>query len=131
MVESLSIIAIVVSVAALAVSIMAMRQGKKTALVGHRLEAINHVRTAMFDVNLDGNITTKTVASIREASQLSSLVFSSTVSGMLDRAHETAFRLQNIPLDRQTDQDDQDKDTLAGELEIILKAMQKETALGK
>jgi hypothetical protein len=85
----------------------------------------------MFDVNLDGNITTKTVASIREASQLSSLVFSSTVSGMLDRAHETAFRLQNIPLDRQTDQDDQDKDMLAGELEIILKAMQKETALGK
>jgi hypothetical protein len=110
---------------------LAKRQAKRAALVGPRREGIIHVRTALFDVTLDGNIMAKTVASIREALQLSSIVFSRTVSDMLDRAHEIAFRLQSKPFEQQTDQDQKDNEAVAKALETILTAMNEEAALGK
>lgn len=102
----------VVSIIALAVSGLAYyqarkaaRQARKAASFGTRLEAINHVRTALYDVTKDGNITTNTVASIREALQISQLVFGSTIIAELDQAHRTASRLQHKPFERLTDQD--------------------------
>jgi hypothetical protein len=81
-------------------------------------------------VDLDGNITAKTVASIRDALQLSSLVFSSAVCKRLERAHGIAFRLQGKPFELQTDQYDQDKDALTSELATIIEAMTKEAKTG-
>jgi hypothetical protein len=108
---------------------MAKQQAKSAASLRPRHEAINHIRAAIYDVKLDGNITTKTVTSIREALQLSSLVFSRTVSEILDGAHKIAFKLQGKPSEEQTDRDEQDEDALETQLEAILKLMNKEAAL--
>ena len=77
----LSIIAIVLSCGALAASALAYRQTTKASLLDTRVKAVNRVLTAKSDVTLDGEITPKTVASIQEAFQLSSLVFGSHVKG--------------------------------------------------
>jgi hypothetical protein len=131
--ESLPILlscgSLLVAFLSLAVSLLSKRQAKKAALLGLRREGINHIRAAKFDVSLDGNISPKTVTSIREALQLSSLVFSRRVSDMLDGAHKIAFRLQSKPFELQTDQDDRDRDVLEKQLEAILSAMNEQTAL--
>lgn len=127
----LTVIAIVISCVALAVSILGFRQAKKTALLSTRLEAINHVRTAIHDVTLHGNITTETVASIREAFQLSSLVFGSTISGVLHQAYGSAYRLHGKSFDERTAQDIDDKDLLTNNLDSVLQVMIGETTLGK
>lgn len=122
-----SIIALAVSVLAYFQSRKAARHARKSALFGTRLEAISHVRNAMYDVTIDGNITAKTVASIREAFQISLLVFDSTITAKLDQAHRIAFQLQHKPFDQRTDRDDKDRDLLAGHLKNVLKAMNEET----
>jgi hypothetical protein len=127
----LSLGSLVASLLSLLVSLLAKRQAKNAALLGHRHEGINHIRTAIYDVTLDGNITAETVTSIREALQLSLLVFSRKVRDMLEPAHKIALRLQSRPSERQTDQDDRDRDALAKRLEAVLRAMNKEAALGK
>jgi hypothetical protein len=122
--------ALLISCGALVVSFLAYLQAKNTQLLGIRREAINHVRAAMSDVKIHGNITANTVASIREAFQISSLVFSSAVVGVLDQAHGIAFRLQHKPSERQTDQDFRDEDCLVDDLDRVLNLMIKQTALG-
>ena len=120
-----------VSLLSLLVSFQAKRQAKSAALLGHRREGIGHVRNAIYDVTVDGNITTKTVDSIRDALQLSSLVFSRRVSNMLDGAHQIAFRLEGKPFDQKPDKDEKDNEALAEQLEAVLTAMNKEAELGK
>ena len=127
----ISALALAVSSAALAISILAYRQTRKTALLSSRREAIEHVRSAYSDVVIHGNIDGKTTSSIREALQISSLVFSNKISKPLDDLHGIAFRLQHKPLERHTDKDWEDKELLASELEKILAAMKSEAALNK
>jgi hypothetical protein len=127
--NGLSLFAILVSCGALAVSFRASRQARKGAALNCRREAITHVENAIFEVIIDGNITTNTVASIRDALQISSLVFRPKTCGMLEQAHGIAFRLQHKSSDRMTDQDDNDKDRLGGLLLGIKKAMTKEARL--
>jgi hypothetical protein len=122
---------LVVSVLSLIVSLTAKRQAKSAASLGLRHEAINHIRAAIYDVRLDGNITSKTVSSIREALQSSPLVFNGTVSNMLDTAYKIAFRLQSNPSERQTDQDERDMDVLAEQLDAILSAMNEQATLNR
>jgi hypothetical protein len=127
----LSIIAIVLSCGALAASALAYRQATKASLLDTQVKAVNHVLTAKSDVILDGEITAKTVASIREAFYLSSLVFGSDVKRGLDQAHRFAFRLQQTPFDQQTVQDSNDKAFLEKLLDRILQVMIGEARLGK
>ena len=93
----LSTIAIVLSCGALAASMLAYRQATKASLLDTQVKAVNRVLTAKSDVTLDGEITPKTVASIQEAFQLSSLVFGSNVKRGLDQAYRFAFHLQQTP----------------------------------
>jgi hypothetical protein len=127
----LSIIAIVLSCGALAASALAYRQATKASLLDTQVKAVNHVLTAKSDVILDGEITAKTVASIREAFYRSSLVFGSDVKRGLDQAHRFAFRLQQTPFDQQTVQDSNDKAFLEKLLDRILQVMIGEARLGK
>ena len=120
------------------VSVLAYRQAKNAAheaknaaLLSKRVEVINHVRTAMSDVTVHGNITARTVDSIREPHQSSSLVFGSTVSDVLDQSYGIAVRLQHTPFDERTDQYVSDKRLLEKNLDSVLKAMIEEARLGK
>jgi hypothetical protein len=126
-----SVVALVISCGALAVSVLAYRQARNMTLLSTRREAINHVRVAIWDVKINGNITAETVASIRDALHLSTLVFSSAVRSVLEQTHGIAFRLQHKPFERQTDKDDTDTDLMADQLDSVLKVMIKEAALGK
>src|SRR5215471_8352099 len=69
---------LVVSLRSLAASRTANREAQTAARLEHRLEGMNHVRWVMHDVILDGNITADTVASIREAVQISDRVLAPT-----------------------------------------------------
>ena len=73
----------------------------------------------------------KTVASIQEAFQLSSLVFGSNVKRGLDQAYRFAFHLQQTPFDQQTVQYSNDKAFLEKLLDRILQVMIGEARLGK
>jgi hypothetical protein len=108
---ALSTIAIVVSCGALAVSFLAYRQAR-TAASSSRREVIVDVRNAIFDVARDENITTKTVASFRDALQISSLVSQPEIIGELDQAFIIASRLEHKPFERLTDQDFNDRGVL-------------------
>jgi hypothetical protein len=119
----------VIALLSLAVSFQAKRQAKKAALLGPSREGIIHIRHAFNDVSLHDSIRAETVTSIREALQLSPLVFSRTVSDMLDDAHKIAFRLQGRSSEQRTEQQDLDRDALEKQLENILSAMNKEAAL--
>jgi hypothetical protein len=131
--HALAIAAIVIALLSLAVSFQAKRQAKKaallTALLGPRREGIIHIRHAFNDVSLHDRIGAETVTSIREALQLPPLVFSRTVSDMLDDAYKIAFRLQGRSSEQRTEQQDLDRDALEKQLENILSAMNKEAAL--
>jgi hypothetical protein len=126
---ALSTIAIVVSCGALAVSFLAYRQARNTAASSSRHEAIVHVRNAIFDVARDGNITTKTVASIWDALQISSIVSQPEIIAELDQALSIASRLEHKPFERLTDQDFNDRAVLEDLLNDILKAMTEEARL--
>jgi hypothetical protein len=127
--HALAIAAIVIALLSLAVSFQAKRQAKKAALLGPRREGIIHIRHAFNDVSLHDRIGAETITSIREALQLSPLVFRRTVSDMLDDAHKIAFRLQGRSSEQRTEQQDLDRDELEKQLENILSAMNKEAAL--
>jgi hypothetical protein len=68
---------------------------------------------------------------IREAFQLSSLVFSSNVKRGLDQAHRYAFHLQQTPFDQQTVQYSNDKDFLEKLLGRVLQVMIVQARLAK
>jgi hypothetical protein len=127
--DTLPVIALVVSLASLALSFVSYRQSKNTESLALRREAINHVRTAFLDVVLDGHITTKTADSMREAVQLAELVFSDNVKNPLTQAHAATSRLQNTPIERQTNRYLNEKATLGNDLDTALERMNREATI--
>jgi hypothetical protein len=127
MTDTLLVIALVGSLASLAVAFASYRQSKKTSLALRR-EAIHHVQAAFQDV-VDGNITTKTVDSIRESAELAELLFSKTVKEPLKRAQSAASRLQHTPSERQTDEYYKGKTKLGEDLDSGLDLMAKEAKI--
>jgi hypothetical protein len=123
--NTLAVIALVASLASLAVAFASYRQSKKTESLALRREAIHHVQAAFHDV-VDGHITTKTVESIREATQLAKLLFSNNVEDPLKQAQSAASRLQHIPIERQTDEYYKGKTKLGEDLDTALERMNKE-----
>jgi hypothetical protein len=141
---------LLVSLASFGLAAMAKRQAQKTATLGLRTEAINHVREALHDLIVDkvvraeapiididgllaagampdGTVKAKTADSIRKALNLSHLVFSSRVRKELDRAYAAAYRLREI---RQiTDQDVRDIVALREDLQTLLAHMNQEATL--
>src|SRR5262249_12492774 len=89
---------LVVSIASFVLAISAKRQAKKAATLGFRVEAINHLRAVLSDIN-DGGITSRTVDTIHDALRSTELVFSRDVREKLHRASATIFRL-NTPTAR-------------------------------
>jgi hypothetical protein len=69
---------LVVSIASFVPAISAKRQAKKAATLGFRVEAINHLRTVLFDIDR-GGITSRTVDTIHDAMRSTELVFSRDV----------------------------------------------------
>ena len=86
------------NVASFVLAISAKRQAKKAATLGFRVEAINHLRAVLSDIN-DGGITSRTVDTIHDALRSTELVFSRDVREKLHRASATIFRL-NTPTAR-------------------------------
>ena len=127
--NALSLVALVIACGALAVSFLAYRQARSTAVLSSQREAIIHVRNAIFDVAKDGNITTKTVASIRDALQISSLISQPKIIDQLDQAFVIASRLEHKPFERLTDQDFNDRAVLEDLLNEVLEAMTEEARL--
>ena len=126
----MSAAALLVSFGSLIVAVQNKRQAKQTGTLKDRTEAINHVRHAFFDITNYGLITRETVNSIREARQISLRVFGRQIRKALDKAHETAFRL-NMPAQDRKDQDIQDTQGLGKELQALLELMNRETALAR
>jgi type II secretory pathway pseudopilin PulG len=125
-----------ISIASLIVSIIsawfahrAQRQARKAATLSQRIEAINNIRNALWDVKFDGNITTKTTDSIRDAAHLSTLIFDDAITQTLEAARGISYELENTPSERQTAQYDGRKAELAGKLEAGLELMKKQASL--
>jgi hypothetical protein len=89
---------LVVSIASFVLAISAKRQAKKAATLGFRVEAINHLRAVLSDMDR-GGITSRTVDTIHDAMRSTELVFSRDVRERLYRASATIFRL-NTPAAR-------------------------------
>jgi hypothetical protein len=126
------IIALFMSGGALLVSIISMRFSLRAEKIGHlnkRLEAINCVREAVGDVALQGVVNAQTAATLREAFQLSRVVFKPSVHDTLEKLYRIAFRLQHKPTERYTDQDETDKEFLMSELGNVLERMRSEAAI--
>jgi hypothetical protein len=81
----LAVISLIISIAAGTISVLAYLQARKTGSLQERREAINQVRTALTDVTMHAHINSQTVSSIREAYQISKLVFSKKVSDTLEK----------------------------------------------
>jgi uncharacterized protein (DUF3084 family) len=117
---------LVVSIASFVLAISAKRQAKKAATLGFRVEAINHLRAVLSDIDR-GGITSRTVDTIRDALR-SELVFSREVRERLHRASATTFRL-NTPAARGTTHYKQDIIGLRDELQTLLTQMRQEGTL--
>jgi hypothetical protein len=123
--------ALVVSAGALVVSFLSWRvacRAAKTGLLTSRLEAIRNVREAIDDVVLQDVVNAQTTASLREAFQLSRLVFNHSTAETLEKLHHIAFRLQK-PSGRYTDQDEDDREFLKSELGKVFERMNSEAAI--
>jgi hypothetical protein len=121
---------LVVSAISLLFSRASNQQSQKMAALAARQAGINYVREALNDIILHGNITAETVASLREAAQISKLWF--TTPGLLETLngmHGTAFRLSGVSWEQYTEQDRQEIDALKTNLGAVLKIMQKEASL--
>jgi hypothetical protein len=126
-----SVLALLISGLALTISMLSYRQAKRTSLLTMRRDVIEHVRNALEDVSLHGQITRETVDSLRDALQLAQLVFSAEVRGVLDEAHGISFRLQHKSFDQRTDADDEDQEKLETTLNRALKMMVRDTSLSR
>ena len=139
--DTLPVIALVVSLASLALSFVSYRQSKNTESLALRREAINHVRTAFLDVVLDDDAgelkdfevrpvflprEPEPIASDDGADQHAELVFSDNVKNPLTQAHAATSRLQNTPIERQTNRYRNEKATLGNDLDTALERMNKE-----
>jgi hypothetical protein len=86
---------LVASITSFVLAINAKRQAKKAATLGFRVEAINHLRAVLSDIDR-GCITSRTVDTIHDAMRSTELVFSRDVRERLHRASTAIFRL-NTP----------------------------------
>jgi hypothetical protein len=77
-------ISLVVSIASWVVALGAKKQGKKTGTLGHRTEAIEHMRRAIADLANNAVVTPETLKRIRDARDLSEIVFSRRITKALD-----------------------------------------------
>ena len=115
---------LVVSIASFVLAISAKRQAKKAATLGFRVEAINHLRAVLSDIDR-GGITSRTVDTTHDAMRSTELVFSRDVRERLHRASATIFRL-NSPAARGTTHYKQDIIGLRNELQTLLTQMRQE-----
>jgi hypothetical protein len=118
---------LVVSIASFVLAISAKRQAKKAATLGFRVEAINHLRAVLSDMDR-GGITSRTVDTIHDAMRSTELVFSRDVRERLHRASATIFCL-NSPAARGTTHYKQDIIGLRNELQTLLTQMRQEGTL--
>jgi len=116
-----------VSIASFVLAISAKRQAKKAATLGFRVQAINHLRAVLSDIDR-GGITSRTVDTIHDALRSTELVFSRDVRERLHRASATIFRL-NTPAARGMTHYKQDIIGLRDELQTLLTQMRREEAL--
>jgi hypothetical protein len=116
-----------VSIASFVLAISAKRQAKKAATLGFRVEAINHLRAVLSDID-GGGITSRTVDTIHDALRSTELVFSGEVRERLHRASATIFRL-NTPVARRTTHYPKDVIGLKDELQTLLTQMRQEGTL--
>jgi hypothetical protein len=118
---------LVVSIASFVLAISAKRQAKKAATLGFRVEAINHLRAVLSDIDR-GGITSRTVDTTHDAMRSTELVFSRDVRERLHRAAAAIFRL-NTPAARGTTHYKQDIIGLRNELQTLLTQMRQEGTL--
>jgi hypothetical protein len=83
---------LVVSIASFVLAISTKWQAKKAATLGFRVEAINHLRAMLSDIDR-GGVTSRTVDTIHDARRSTELVFSRDVRERLHRASAAIFRL--------------------------------------
>lgn len=124
---ALCILALLVSAIALLVSFLAKREARNLGLLSNRLQVINHIRHALYDVAIRGGVRLETATSLGNARQLASIVFSKTIRQTLDEAHKLALHIHNVPSEKQTEKYREDKDQLTDSLKEIHEAMVKET----
>ena len=118
---------LVVSIASFVLASSAKRQAKKAATLGFRVEAINHLRAVLSDIDR-GGITSRTVDTTHDAMRSTELVFSRDVRERLHRAAAAIFRL-NTPAARGTTHYKQDIIGLRNELQTLLTQMRQEGTL--
>ena len=99
----LCILALLVSAIALLVSFLAKRQARNLGLLSNRLQVINHVRHALYDVAIRGGVGLETATSLGNAYQLASIVFSKMIRQTLNETHKLALHLHSVPPDQQTE----------------------------
>ena len=123
--EIIALIALVISVLGFLYTRYASIRASKVGLVNHRLQVINLVSEAYGDVAKRGIVNAKTADSLRDAYQLSRLVFRS-VSDKLETLHKVAFGLKDGPDDQHIEQYQNKKDHLKSELKDMLDRMWSE-----
>jgi len=107
----------------------AKARARKIANLAHRTEAINYLRSALFEVTKDGFVIANIIKSIAMALHPSELVFSRKLRQDLDRAYRSAYRL-NKPLgEPQADHDAQDIVALGKTLQTLIARMNEEASL--
>ena len=128
---------LVVAALSLVVSVLAYWQANKKAeeakrasALALRLQAIGHIRNAMYDTHKDGNITTKTTDSIQQSAHLSRVVFPDSITRTVERALAISNRIQHTPSERQNERYDKEKDTLERCLEDVLDLMNEKASVG-
>ena len=112
---------LVVSIVSFVLAISAKRQAKKAATLGFRVEAINHLRAVLSDIDR-GGITSRTVDTIHDAMRSTEIVFSRDVRESLHRASAAIFRL-NTPTARRTTHYPKEIIGLKDELQTLLTQM--------
>lgn len=123
------LVALFVSACALGVSLFALLQSRKTSLLNARREVIDHLRAALYDIQIHGAIRDETVASVRDAYQLSTLVFGKQIEKTLEEAFAIAFRLSHKPEDRWSDKDYEDREALLKALGDAFGAMKAKASI--
>jgi hypothetical protein len=90
---------------------------------------MTRVREAISDVTLHGVVNAQTTAALREAFQLSRLVFfNPSIGETLAKLHHITLRLQKPP-DRYTEPDEEDREFLMSELGKIFELMVSEAVI--
>ena len=124
----LSLGSLLVSLVSCAVAFKTKREVKTAARLESRIKAISHIRDALHDLTKDGNVRATTTASIGKALHLSALLFSSAIRQEIDRAHATAYRLQDVKW-QIADRDARDIVALRRDLQVIIARMNQEATL--